>query len=191
MSIVAFRPSGAGAAIELGPVEHGVLVQLTEDLAGLLDDGAGRPRGTDAVLDRLFPDAYPDDPGASAEFRHLTAGDLESGKRADLAVVRAALLSAADHDDELITLDRAESMSWLKSLTDLRLALAVRLGFDTEMPAAPGAETDSGDTDADTDTDTDAEDEEEPDEEGIDPAFRTLYDWLGFLQDTLVEAIDR
>jgi len=63
-------------------------------------------------------------------------------------------------------LTAAEVQSWLRTLTDLRLTIAARL--EIEEDGDPGrAETDA------------------------DFALQAAYDWLGYLQGTLVDAIDR
>lgn len=61
----------------------------------------------------------------------------------------------------IVTLDAAQSQAWLRCLTDIRLTLASRLGIESDD------ETPSGDT-----------------------VMRDLYDWLGFVQNSLVEAVD-
>ena len=43
------------------------------------------------MLRRLFPDAYPGDPEASADFRRFTQRELSDKKVAEALVVRAAL----------------------------------------------------------------------------------------------------
>ncbi len=65
-------------------------------------------------------------------------------------------------------LDPADVQAWLRSLTDIRLSIAVRLGIDSEADQLALAE-------------------------GDDPAVSTMvdvYDWLGYVQETLVGALD-
>ncbi|MEO6941986.1 MAG: DUF2017 domain-containing protein [Terrimesophilobacter sp.] len=71
-----------------------------------------------------------------------------------------ATLSPAIESGE-VHLDAQQSAAWLRCLTDIRLTLASRLGIESD-------------------------DQETTD----DPVLRDLYDWLGFLQNSLVEALD-
>ncbi|MEO8094749.1 MAG: DUF2017 domain-containing protein [Pseudolysinimonas sp.] len=80
-----------------------------------------------------------------------------------VANARAVIASLASGT---ITLDQSEVQSWLRTLTDLRLTIAARL--EIEQDGDEGRlETDS------------------------DFALQAAYDWLGYLQGTLVDAIDR
>ena len=128
----------------------------------------------DPVLARLFPTAYVDDEEAAAEFRRFTEGSLRDGKsRSAIAVIDA--LEEAGLPPELtedglhfdVELDEPTAETWLRSFTDIRLALATRLEVE--------------------------EDDEEvwaalPDE---DPRAQAhdIYEWVGYLQETLVEAL--
>jgi len=128
----------------------------------------------DPVLARLFPTAYVDDEESAAEFRRFTEGSLRDGKsRAAIAIIDALeeaglppeLTEDGLHFDVELEVDVAET--WLRSFTDIRLALATRLGVE--------------------------EDDEEvwaalPDE---DPRAQAhdIYEWVGYLQETLVEAL--
>lgn len=117
----------------------------------------------DEVLLRLLPSAYQDGVDA-AEFRRYTEGTLRDKKRGHAMSIRMLLLSASDGD---VALDFANAQAWLGGLNDIRLALGVRLKVaqnstaDLELLA--------------------------PD----DPmrAVYAVYTWLGWLQETLVEAL--
>jgi hypothetical protein len=156
---VAFKRGPAGTIVlRLSAAERGLLRGLATDLDRML--AADDPGGAGAALGRLFPDAYPDDAPASAEFRRFTEGELLDGKRRNAAVVLGTLDSP---ERRAITIPEPDAQSWLRSLTDLRLTLAARLGI-----------------------------EEDGDEGRIswrDPN-RQVYMWLGYLQETLVRAID-
>ena len=121
----------------------------------------------DPVLRRLFPNAYPHDAAASSDFRRFTERDLR-GKKVDDARIVLRDLAATDGGTRDLRIDPAEAQAWLRTLTSVRLAVATRLGI------------------------TDAESAEElselPDE---DPrAFMvSVYDWLGFAQETLLAAL--
>lgn len=69
-------------------------------------------------------------------------------------------LSSAIESGEL-ALGQIESQAWLRCLTDIRLTLASRLGIVND-DQAPSA----------------------------DSVLQDLYDWLGFVQNSLVEALD-
>jgi hypothetical protein len=117
----------------------------------------------DPVLARLLPDAYSDDPEASGEFRRYTEQGLRSGKAAAARTVLATLPPGGGR----IRLSEPEAQAWLRALNDVRLALGVRLGV------------------------TDDFDEQVADMGPDDPrsAYVGVYQWLAFLQETLVQAL--
>jgi len=126
----------------------------------------------DPVLQRLLPDAYRDDEAAAADFRRYTERGLRDTKIANARAVIASLVDggmadeeSADHQVE-VDLDAAQVQAWLRTLTDVRLALATRLGIE--------------------------DDQHVWDEDSDDPVavMHDVYDWLGFVQETLVLAID-
>jgi hypothetical protein len=128
----------------------------------------------DPVLARLVPTAYPDDDEAAGEFRRFTEGSLRDSKAQSAALV-IDTLEEAGLPDELgedglhidVELDQDGALAWLKSFTDVRLALATRLGIEDEDDdfwlALP-----------DDDPRTQVHD---------------IYDWVGYLQETLVHAL--
>ncbi|WP_051426161.1 DUF2017 domain-containing protein [Jiangella gansuensis] len=143
---------------------------------GLGDDAPSRP--TDPVLLRLFPDAYREDDEAASDFRRFTERGLRDRKAAAAATVLASLAtadgaagasggSAKSREKLRIELDADQSEAWLRTLTDLRLALGTRLGV----------------TDGDED-DWLALDEDDPRRHVHD-----VYDWLGWVQETLVRTL--
>jgi len=109
----------------------------------------------DPALARLLPDAYRDDRDAASDHRRLTERSLVDRK---LANARRVL---ADLDDPVVVLDEQGIQSWLRTLTDLRLALAARLQIEED------GDTGLGDED-----------------------MLMIYDWLGYLQGSLVEVIE-
>jgi hypothetical protein len=125
----------------------------------------------DPVLARLFPTAYPDDTEAAADFRRFTEGSLRNGKAAAAGTVIDSLEQAGlggEPEEGVyidVELDPSGVMSWLRSFTDMRLAIATRLGVE------------EGDEDFWESLPAD------------DPRAQVhdIYDWLGFLQETLVE----
>lgn len=128
----------------------------------------------DPVLARLFPTAYPDDEEAAGEFRRFTEGALRDGKaRAAAAIIDT--LEEAGLPDELtedgltidVEMDADTAHTWMRSFTDIRLALATRLGVE------------DGDEDY-----WYALPEDDPRAQAHD-----IYDWVGYLQETLVGAL--
>jgi hypothetical protein len=128
----------------------------------------------DPVLARLFPTAYVDDEESASDFRRFTEGGLRDGKAAAAGTVIDTLEDAGLPpeltEDGLVIdveLTRDEAETWMRAFTDVRLALATRLGVE-------------------------AGDEHYwhslPDD---DPRAQAhdIYEWVGYLQETLVEAL--
>ena len=166
--------------VELLRDRNGELASDPDPLAGELGlSGGPSLPPDDPVLQRLLPDAYRDDSDESAEFRRFTERALTSAKVANaeavLASLREAGLDETKVDDEdvenqeplEVELDPAAVQAWLRTLTDVRLSLAVRLGIES---------------DEDTMLLHQSEDE-------AVMAMTELYDWLGYVQETLVTAL--
>lgn len=120
----------------------------------------------DPALARLFPDAYRDDEEAATEFRRYTEGDLRTGKRGR---AQCALESLPEDHGGRFELDEEQAQCWLGALNDLRLVLGSRFGL-TDDGQDPGA--------------------------GLEPedplvAYVPAYHYLGYLQETLLEALPR
>lgn len=131
---------------------------LLRTLVTQLMDVVGSADRTDPAVLRLLPDAYPDDPESSAEFRRYTTPGLIDRKLAHAS----RILDTLDRiEDERVSLDTDAVQSWLRGLTDLRLTLAERIGV--------------------------SDDQWRPDRD--DPTH-ALYDWLGFVQMSLVAALE-
>jgi hypothetical protein len=143
------------------------LTGLLAPLAGTSDDdplpglviGGSPSAPTDAALLRLFPNAYAEDDEASNEFRSLTERGLASRKVANASVVLETIGTT-------VRLDAQQSLAWLRTLTDIRLAIAARLGIETEESVI-----------------------DEADEQTAQ--LLDIYDWLGGMQDSLVRALER
>ena len=123
-------------------------------------------RPEDPALARLFPDAYRDDEKAAAEFRRYTESDLRSGKRER---VRCALDSLPSASGGRFALEEKQALCWLGALNDLRLVLGSRLGLESDEQE-PGADL-------------------APDDPLRD--LVPVYQLLGYLQETLLEALPR
>jgi hypothetical protein len=145
-----------------------------DPLEVMLDFSGPTTEPEDPVLARLFPTAYPEDPEAAGEFRRFTEGSLRDGKAA-AAISIIDALEEAGLPPELVEdglmidveLDPAEAEVWMRSFTDLRLALATRLGIE------------EGDEDY-----WDALPDSDPRSQAHD-----IYEWVGYLQETLVRAL--
>jgi hypothetical protein len=165
----------AGQVVELLRDRNGESQSEADPLAGQLGLGGPSLPPEDPVLQRLLPDAYRDDVEDSAEFRRFTERSLTSAKVANAEAILAALAAAGldgDSDEEAeetfeVELDAGAAQSWLRALTDIRLSLAVRLGIEDDDDAMLLARSD--------------------DEAVV--AMTELYDWLGYVQETLVVAL--
>ena len=121
----------------------------------------------DPVLKRLFPSAYPADPAASSDFRRFTERSLKAKKVADAQVVLDRLAGTEQGRHEL-RVPPEEVDAWLRTLTSVRLALATRLGItDAES--------------ADLLSELPAEDPR--------TFMVSVYDWLGFAEETMISAM--
>ena len=163
--------------LRLEPVERMLLLSLCEQIIELVSPDAvdpdadplavavgidvDTPTPEDPVLLRLFPEAYDQDRAASSDFRRFTERDLRQTKMNHAQAVQDCL----ERSGEKVLFALALGPSWLGFLNDVRLALGERIGIDDEFH----------DEVADL-----AED---------DPrlAMVGVYDWLTFLQDSLVQ----
>ncbi len=107
-----------------------------DPLFASLEVGGSDTLPDDPALARLFPDAFEDETEASA-FRRLNEQGLVNRKLQDALDVSGALGlgSTPDADGErVIEIDiTARSMpAWVRTLTALRIAIAARIGLDTE-----------------------------------------------------------
>lgn len=177
-----FRRSRGRVVLRLRPGEAAVLTGLLHELLDLVaepdtDDEVGdadplealvgigthTEEPADPVLARLFPRAYPDDDQAAGEFRRYTEPELREAKRAHARTAIGTLPRATA--DRGATLSKAECSAWMLALNDLRLAVGTRVGVTEDW----GAQYEALDED--------------------DPARLALevYDWLSWLQATLID----
>lgn len=164
----------ASQIVELLRNERAAPSTSEDPLEAMLDFSGPTSVPEDPVLLRLFPTAYPEDEEAAAEFRRFTEGALRDGKAAAAVSIIDALEEAGlppqlDEDGLRIDVELSppEAQAWLRSFTDIRLALATRLGVEED----------------------DSERWEElPDEDPRSQAH-DIYEWVGYLQETLVEAL--
>jgi hypothetical protein len=145
-----------------------------DPLEALLDFSGPTTEPEDPVLARLFPNAYRDDDEAAGDFRRFTEGTLRDGKAAAAAAIidgleEAGLPPELVEDGLMIDveLDEPTAETWMRSFTDIRLALATRLEVEDGDEAYWAALPD-----------------DDPRGQAHD-----IYDWVGYLQETLVDAL--
>jgi len=164
----------ASQLVELLRNEAAVPKEHADPLEAMLSFDGPTTVPEDPVLARLFPTAYPDDEEAAAEFRRFTEGSLRDAKAVGAARIIDDLEEAglpAELGEERVVidveLDESAALVWLKTFTDLRLALATRLEVeenDEEFWAAL------------------------PDDDPRSQAH-DIYEWIGALQETLVDSL--
>lgn len=166
----------ASQLVELLRNEAAAPTESSDPLEAMLDFDGPTQAPEDPVLARLFPSAYHADDEASSEFRRFTEGALRDGKsRAACAIIddleEAGLPPLLEEDGLMIDveLDDEAAHTWMRSFTDLRLALATRLGIE------------EGDEDYW---------HQLPDDDPRSQAH-DIYEWVGYLQETLVLAVQR
>ena len=178
-----FKRSGGQLLITLADYEEAVLESLVEQLIGLLqgdamDDATGDPfaqweaemaastelDNSDPVIARLFPPAYRDDEKAEAEFRRFTEEAQRRTRIEQAQVVLDALLETnAGRDPAVVR--QADVDAWLKTITAIRLSLAVRLGIETVA---------------------DAERLEQLDDDEPQAVLYGMYEWLGYFLESML-----
>ena len=164
----------ASQLVELLRNEAAVPRDDADPFEAMMDFSGPTSEPEDPVLARLFPTAYPGDDESAAEFRRFTEGALRDGKAA-AACTLIDSLEEAGLPPELteeglmidVELDEPTAETWLRSFTDVRLALATRLGVE------------EGDEDF-----WHALPDEDPRAQAHD-----IYEWVGYLQETLVDAL--
>lgn len=129
------------------------------------EDFANNP-DIDPVLRRLFPDAYVNDPQASAEFRRFSQS-TERDEKMDAVVAVMSDLHQVTADGRCTVADDHVD-DWLKTLTALRLGVAARLDIQTAIDADDLAEL--------------------PDDDPRTAVF-SIYEWLGWVQESLLDCL--
>jgi len=177
--VTPFSKTATGTIVAgFSAVEADIIGDLAAQIAGMLVDLAGS-RDVDPLFDsvgiggsaslhddpaiaRLLPDAYGDDADASRDFRQLTERGLARRKVTNAGVVIASLESGAGD----VELDERQSQAWFRTLADIRLTIAARLGIegDGDEGAAEGEAAES---------------------------LRELYDWLAFVTESLIDALEQ
>ena len=165
----------ASQLVELLRNETAAPMVSDDPLEQLMDFSGPTTAPEDPVLARLFPTAYLEDEDAAGEFRRFTETGLRDSKaRAAGSIIEAlegAGLPAELPDGLVVDVELApeDAMTWLRSFTDIRLALASRLGIE------------EGDEDVWLSM---------PDDDPRSHVY-DIYQWVGYLQETLVAAVSR
>jgi hypothetical protein len=164
----------ASQIVELLRNEAAVPDDSRDPFEAMMDFSGPTSEPEDPVLQRLFPTAYTEDPEAAAEFRRFTEGSLRDGKAAAACAIidcleDAGLPKELEEDGLMIDveLDEPTAETWMRSFTDIRLALATRLGVEDGDEAIWYALPD-----------------DDPRAQAHD-----IYEWVGWLQESLVEAL--
>jgi hypothetical protein len=161
----------AGQLIELLRNETAA-PESADPLEAMLDFSGPTLEPEDPVLARLFPTAYPADDEAAAEFRRYTETELRNGKASGAASIIDALEDAGltpQPEDGMfidVELSREAAITWMRSFTDMRLAIATRLEIE----------------------EGDEEYWHELAEDDPRAQVHDIYEWVGYLQETLVQA---
>lgn len=166
--------SDKGVHLVMGEIEVQILQDLAAQLLNLttpdtseidsdplaqmvgIDMHATKP--TDPVLSRLYPDAYPDDPEASLEFRRFTERSLR-----DASVERAERVLQIISEGPELQLVNEQWNDMVGFLNDLRLALGTRLEITQSL------------------------ENQELDDNDPRSALFDLYGWLTWVQEMLIE----
>jgi hypothetical protein len=123
-----FARRGRSCVARFEAGEAAVLRQVLLEIVALLSEGFDR---SDPVVERLFPDVYPQDPEDSADLRKYIDDDLKAAKLDQTGV----MLTAVPEGGGVVRLDEEQAEAWLRALTDARLALGLRLDIrdDTDL----------------------------------------------------------
>lgn len=166
----------AGQVVELLRDRNSAGESDPDPLAAQLGLGGSSLPPEDPVLLRLLPDAYRNDQEEAGEFRRLTERSLTSAKVENAETLIGSLVdggletgSHTDRETQIeVELDPGAVQAWLRSLTDIRLSLAVRLGIETDEDAMLIGQS----------------------EDEATAAMSEIFDWLGYVQESLVSALD-
>jgi hypothetical protein len=150
-----------GQVVELVVADIGD--EEADELAAMVGISDSTEVPDDPVLARLLPDGYRDDPEAAQDFRRFT----ESGLRTAKVESAQLLLQTLPAGGGKIRLSDEQAEAWLRSLNDVRLALGVRLGVTDDFDGLS--------------------EDVRPDDPRY--AYIQVYQWLAFLQESLVAAL--
>jgi hypothetical protein len=168
--VIPFVRTGETITARFTPGERTLLTSLAHQLIAMLEE-----RAAESPADLLYAQlgiggqsSAPLDPALARLLPDAYRDDAEAASEhrrfTELGLVERKAANARTViralADETVRLDAQQVQSWLRHLTDLRLVIAARLQI------------------------------EDDDDEGTgDDAVLDLYDWLGYLQGTLVECL--
>lgn len=161
-----FRRHGRHCVASFAPDEVRVLRKVAAEVVGLLTDGFDR---ADPVVDRLFPAIYPDQPADAEDVRRYTEGDLKTAKIDQAGAILAGLPGEGGGD---VVLNPEEAEAWLRALNDARLAMGIRLEITAE-----------------TDLNDELDDAVLRDPTSTRVFQLSVYAYLGYLQESLLNAL--
>jgi hypothetical protein len=168
--VIPFAPDGDLVTARFTPGERELLSGLARQLVAMLEE-----RAAESPADLLYAQlgiggaaSAPLDPALARLLPDAYRGDAEAASEhrrlTELGLVDRKVANALAViralGDEVAVLDAADVQAWLRHLTDLRLVLAARLQI-----------------------------EDDGDEGNGDEPMLDLYDWLGYLQGSLVECL--
>jgi len=178
-SMAGFRATSGGVTARFAKPEAAIIRDLvgqvvelvvadipapdTDELAAMVGISDSTEVPDDPVLARLLPDGYRDNPEAAQEFRRFTESGLRSAKVESAQLLLQTLPAGGGR----VKLSADQAEAWLRSLNDVRLALGVRLGVTDDFD---GLSEDA-----------------RPDDPSY--AYVQVYQWLAFLQESLVAAL--
>ncbi len=148
-----------GISVGLNRAEADLLADAAAQVAELLS--GYEHRDGDPALERLLPDGYRDSAEDADEFRRFTQTELVDEKVAGARIILDALQVRTEDGAARLVLSQPDAFAWLRSLNDIRLALAARLGIVDEKSRPP-----------------------------LDDTY-AIYLWIGQLQYFLLRAVDR
>lgn len=151
--------------------------------------GAAEQLRDDPVVRRLLPDAYLDDPEASADFRRLSGDTVRGPKVAAIDSVLADLDLLREQEGGVVVAPE-RAAAWLTALNDARLALGtlLALGEDDDLYA----ELDAYEQAVEDQVAAGGEESEALQGEAALRAYRiAVYDFLSALLDMVVRVLDR
>lgn len=159
-------PSGGHGADRRPGKGKDLPVPGADELAAMV--GLGQPAQAaeppdDPILARLLPNAYTDDADAARDFRRFTEASLRSRKAEAARTVLATMPAAGGR----VRLTTEQAEIWLRALNDVRLALGVHLGITEDFD---GLEEDAAADDARF-------------------AYLQVYQWLAYIQESLLRAL--
>ena len=168
--MIPFARDGETVTARFAPDERALLSGLARQLVLLLEE-----RAAESPADLLYAQlgiggasAPPLDPALARLLPDAYRDDSEAASEhrrfTELGLVDRKVANALTVirvlGEQAVALDAAEVQAWLRHLTDLRLVLAARLQIEDDGDEGTG-----------------------------DDALLDLYDWLGYLQGTLVECL--